>query len=54
MDLEPTKTDHYEQSCDQTKLTIQSIATKNPRKLISFFAAMEKPESEMSFIDSIF
>ena len=38
--LEPTKTDHYGQSYDQIRLTVQIIANKNPRELISFFAAM--------------
>ena len=40
MVVEPTKMDHYEQSYDQMKLIIQTIANKNPRKLISFFAPM--------------
>ena len=42
MVLEPTKTDHHEQSYDQIKLTIKIITNKNPCKLISFFAPMEK------------
>ena len=42
MDLEPTKTEQYAQSYGQMKLSIIFIANKKPRKLISFFAHMEK------------